>query len=131
MLKIVAITLMLGCLHLCGMEDQTQIETDIEIRLQQTNDLADLIASSKNSSPEQWLTLIKNCGKLEAALEYNLIKDEAAKVCIRRGIEDLDSAFKTHLKIQQKEAALVPILAFAEVLEKAQGTLDKSQQENK
>lgn len=132
MLKIIATSmLMLGCLHVYSMDmnmiiflkDQAKREAGIRATLQQTNVLAGSMASNEDNSPEEWLTLLKNCGQLEAALKYNLVNDKKEENTIRESINDIDIAFKAYLRTQKKMAVLDTVQVFTEALEKAQAAL--------
>lgn len=95
-----------------------QIEATVASLFVQTNQQALSLVQSKNNPPEEWGALLKNAGKLEAALQFNLIKDEKAKENIRKGLDDIDAAFGFYVKRQQKMGALKTVQEITEVLAK-------------
>lgn len=124
MQKIVfATALLFACSNLHAMEQPNhteQIEAALAGIFAQANQQALSLTQRKDNPPEEWGALLKNAGKLEAALQFNLIADEKAKENIRKGLGEIDAAFEFYVKAQQKMGVLKTALGIAEVLAKHQ-----------
>ena len=111
MMKRIAVCAMFFCyVHLQAMEqkDHAQhIEKYLEQVLQENNILAHAVAQSdERNSFKRWTRLMRNVGKLETAIECNLIKDKEAEKNIAKGINEINTALQFHLETEKKKGIL-------------------------
>lgn len=78
-----------------------------QLEIEQTNLVNTIIQSpDKSETTDQWAQLLKNSGKLEYFIKLGVIKNKREKKNVMRSLRHLDAAFKNHVTVEMKQAAV-------------------------
>jgi hypothetical protein len=103
MKKVLTLILFFWVTNFYAMEEE--IEGYVSNIIQQSCNTIQAI-SNKQGSFEDWVGLMRNAGKLEACLDCNLIQDKDVAKEVAAGLNEIDTAWQTHLKTTKKEKVI-------------------------
>lgn len=112
-MKLYSILLCSLCTSVLSMDDAS-VKSLVQDATQQVASI------NPDSSADDYIKVMKNCGKLELAIEKNWILPGEEQQKILWGISNIETAFKTKIKTEQKKAVTELLLMMKDSLEALQ-----------